>query len=102
MSDPRLDIKYDWRLRLEVYCTKNGLPEPKYNTFSDRRGGRTAWSCHVIAKGRTFAARYWFDGDYVQNAMEDAAEVALKEIDREARQQSSQGPPLGSVKFDGA
>ncbi|KAL4965347.1 uncharacterized protein BDV14DRAFT_200047 [Aspergillus stella-maris] len=80
MSDPRLDIKYDWRLRLER--------------------GRTAWSCHVIADGRTYAARYWFDGDFVQNAMEDAAEVALKDLDPVACQPPSRGPPLGTVKFE--
>ncbi|KAL4937982.1 hypothetical protein BDV06DRAFT_64261 [Aspergillus oleicola] len=102
MSDPRLDIKYDWRLRLEIYCTKAGAAEPKYNTFSDRRGGRTAWSCHVIANGRTYAARYWFDGDFVQNAMEDAAEVALKDLDPVACQPPSRGPPSGTVMFDGA
>ncbi|KAL5333185.1 hypothetical protein BJX70DRAFT_78432 [Aspergillus crustosus] len=100
MSDPRLDIKYDWRLRLELYCKKVGAEEPKYNTFSDRRGGRTAWSCHVSAHGHSFAARYWFDGDFVQNAMEDAAEVALKSLDPAACQTPSRLPLLGSVRFD--
>ncbi|KAL6231182.1 hypothetical protein BDW75DRAFT_50572 [Aspergillus navahoensis] len=98
MSDPRLDIKYDWRLRLEMYCKKVGCEDPRYTTFSDRRGGRTAWSCQVIVNGKTYAARYWFDGDFVQNAMEDAAEVALKSLDP-ACQPPSREPPSGTVKF---
>lgn len=62
-------------------------------------GGRTAWSCHVIVHGTTFAARYWFDGDFVQNAMEDAAEVALKVLDSKSYQQPSHGPPSGTVPW---
>jgi hypothetical protein len=40
-------------------------------------GGRTAWSASVTIQGHKFAARYWYDGDYIDNAKEDAAEVAL-------------------------
>ncbi|KAL4733443.1 hypothetical protein BDV11DRAFT_83565 [Aspergillus similis] len=98
MSDPRLDIKYDWRLRLEMYCKKVGFENPVYNTFSDRRGGRTAWSCQVTVNNQTYVARYWFDGNYIPNAMEDAAEVALKALEP-ASQCPSREPPSGTVKF---
>ncbi|KAJ5681637.1 uncharacterized protein N7477_001577 [Penicillium maclennaniae] len=40
-------------------------------------GGRTAWSSTVIVQGQSFSARYWYDGQYINNAKEDAAEVAL-------------------------
>lgn len=41
------------------------------------QGGRTAWSSTVEVNGKTYQARYWYDGTYSNNAMEDAAEVAL-------------------------
>jgi len=31
----------------------------------------------VTIQGQHIAARYWYDGQYVHNAKEDAAEVAL-------------------------
>jgi hypothetical protein len=40
-------------------------------------GGRTAWSSTVTVQGQNISARYWYDGQYVHNAKEDAAEVAL-------------------------
>lgn len=60
-------------------------------------GGRTAWSCNVTVDGTIFPARYWFDGPYVDNAKEDAAEVALKVLDPAACQPPSQGAPKGTV-----
>ena len=43
-------------------------------------GGRTAWSAtvNVASLQQRFSARFWYDGQYVNNAKEDAAEVALK------------------------
>lgn len=41
-------------------------------------GGRTAWSCTVNVNGQFIPARYWYDGQYVDNAREDAAERALQ------------------------
>jgi hypothetical protein len=47
-------------------------------------GGRTAWSSTVTipsansASQQVVQARYWYDGQYVHNAKEDAAEVALR------------------------
>ncbi|KAI9370633.1 hypothetical protein BJX61DRAFT_81649 [Aspergillus egyptiacus] len=97
MSDRITDIKYDWRLRLEMYCNRVNAEKPTYSTFSDRRGGRTAWSCTVTVRGTPFPARYWFDGPYIENAMEDAAEVALKILDPKACQPPSQGRPSGTI-----
>ncbi|MCJ1227602.1 hypothetical protein MMC12_004258 [Toensbergia leucococca] len=53
---------------------------PVFNIVSDRRGGRTAWSSTVTISGHHIAARYWYDGQYVNNAKEDAAEVALQHL----------------------
>jgi len=51
---------------------------PNYQIISDRRGGRTAWSCTVTVGSQTVHARFWYDGQYVNNAREDAAERALQ------------------------
>nr|POE87982.1 hypothetical protein CFP56_11211 [Quercus suber] len=70
---------------------------PTYQVLSDRRGddrtntcsirsfadlktlgGRTAWSCTVGVGGQSIPARYWYDGQYINNAKEDAAERALQ------------------------
>lgn len=49
--------------------------------MSDRRGGRTAWSCTAVISGLLDApARFWYDGQYVNNAREDAAQVALQKL----------------------
>ncbi|EHL00005.1 hypothetical protein M7I_4087 [Glarea lozoyensis 74030] len=61
-----------------------------YQIVSDRRGGRTAWSSTVTVQGQTIPARYWYDGQYVKNAKEDAAEVALKQIEASSPSSPSQ------------
>jgi len=66
-----------WQQTLEDYCQKNMLRPPVWNIVSDRRGGRTAWSATVVIDGVPVSARYWYDGNYLANAKEDAAEVAL-------------------------
>lgn len=43
-------------------------------------GGRTAWSSIVTVAGQRVPARFWYDGSYVNNAKEDAAEVALQKL----------------------
>lgn len=40
-------------------------------------GGRTAWSSRVSISGHSVAARFWYDGKNLNNAKEDAAEMAL-------------------------
>ncbi|KAI4127112.1 MAG: hypothetical protein LQ347_004737, partial [Umbilicaria vellea] len=42
--------------------------------------GRTAWSSTVTINQTNISARYWYDGQYVNNAKEDAAEVALQHL----------------------
>ncbi|KAL2171258.1 hypothetical protein VTG60DRAFT_3364 [Thermothelomyces hinnuleus] len=71
---------YRWTDMLKEICRVNNIAEPKYELFSDRRGGRTAWSSSVSVSGTTYNSRFWYDGQYLQNAREDAAEVALKRI----------------------
>jgi hypothetical protein len=53
-------------------------------------GGRTAWSCTVEVHGQTIPARYWYSGDYVHNAKEDAASVALERLEYLAQQAHQQ------------
>lgn len=80
------------------YCRSQGMRLPSFQVLSDRRGkethrpirlypdttadsrigGRTAWSCAVNVAGQNVSARYWYDGQYVNNAREDAAERALQ------------------------
>lgn len=70
-----------WQQMLDKYCMAQYSASPNYSIVSDRRGGRTAWSCVLSVAGHSFAARYWYDGQYIYNAREDAAEVALKSLD---------------------
>ncbi|KAI1118650.1 hypothetical protein F5Y14DRAFT_447011 [Nemania sp. NC0429] len=52
-------------------------PRPS-SLWQDRlEGGRTAWSSVVVVCGKRIEARYWYDGNNLNNAKEDAAEVAL-------------------------
>ena len=63
------------------HCRRSQLHPPVFNIVSDRRGGRTAWSSTVTIRGnQTIHARFWYDGQYVNNAKEDAAEVALQTL----------------------
>jgi hypothetical protein len=45
--------------------------------ISPSTGGRTAWSCFVVVCGKRIQARYWYDGNNLNNAQEDAAEAAI-------------------------
>ncbi|KAH6724157.1 hypothetical protein DL95DRAFT_424250 [Leptodontidium sp. 2 PMI_412] len=69
-----------WQERLEEKCREANYHPPVFQIMSDRRGGRTAWSSTVTVQGQNIPARFWYDGDHVNNAKEDAAEVALKHI----------------------
>ena len=63
------------------HCRRTQQHPPVFNIVSDRRGGRTAWSSTVTIKGNQVVnARFWYDGQYVNNAKEDAAEVALQQL----------------------
>ena len=63
-------------------------------------GGRTAWSATVTINGFNIGARYWYDGQYIYNAKEDASEVALGIIRNpalwEAQQRTRTQAPHGS------
>ena len=74
------------------HCQNRRIPLPSYNVLSDRRGKRTAWSCTVSVGGQNIPARYWYDGQYVNTAKEDAAEAALKKLVGSV----AQGPSCGS------
>ncbi|RWQ94257.1 hypothetical protein C8Q69DRAFT_446155 [Paecilomyces variotii] len=77
-----------WQERLEVkkdHCRRAKMQPPVFNIVSDRRGGRTAWSSTVTVQGQNIAARYWYDGQYINNAKEDAAEVALMQLNAQTR-----------------
>ncbi|KAF2219644.1 hypothetical protein BDZ85DRAFT_205634, partial [Elsinoe ampelina] len=74
-------------------CTRLGYTPPRYEMFSDRRGGRTAWSSTVEVNGKTYHARYWYDGSYANNAKEDAAEVALQKLGIVPTPRSPYQPP---------
>ncbi|KAF4125606.1 hypothetical protein GMORB2_0850 [Geosmithia morbida] len=65
-----------WQDRLQDYCRMAELQPPVFQMYSDRRGGRTAWSSRVTVDGHSLSARYWYDGKYINNAKEDVAEVA--------------------------
>ncbi|KAI4174241.1 MAG: hypothetical protein LQ343_002379 [Gyalolechia ehrenbergii] len=70
-----------WQDKLQDHCHRLHLPTPIFSIVSDRRGGRTAWSSTVAISGHhVIQARYWYDGQYVNNAKEDAAEVALQQL----------------------
>ncbi|KAL8893192.1 MAG: hypothetical protein Q9192_005509 [Flavoplaca navasiana] len=69
-----------WQDRLQDHCRTFALPNPVFSIVSDRRGGRTAWSSTVTISNQVIRARFWYDGQYVNNAKEDAAEVALQSL----------------------
>ncbi|GAB7362993.1 hypothetical protein MBLNU230_g3287t1 [Neophaeotheca triangularis] len=91
--------------RLASYCRNNGGRQPTWQIVSDRRGARTAWSCTVVVGGQSVQARFWYDGQYVNSAREDAAERALEILGQipspngprpahlQAQQQQQQQPP---------
>ncbi|OCT51245.1 hypothetical protein CLCR_09230 [Cladophialophora carrionii] len=60
-----------WQEELAAECRKQRLPTPQFNIVSDRR---------VTIRGENLAARYWYDGQYLNNAKEDAAEVACTKL----------------------
>ncbi|KAG9243879.1 hypothetical protein BJ878DRAFT_422625 [Calycina marina] len=69
-----------WQEKLADKCREANYHPPVFQIVSDRRGGRTAWSSTVTVQGQQISARFWYDGQYVDNAKEDAAEVALKHL----------------------
>lgn len=76
-GSPQAANRLSWQDKLKDHCMTNSVAAPVFHIVSDRRGGRTAWSATVDVAGRNFAARYWYDGQYINNAKEDASEVAI-------------------------
>ncbi|KAK4126890.1 hypothetical protein N657DRAFT_677606 [Parathielavia appendiculata] len=73
-----------WQDKLEDACKDWNIGAPVFQIVSDRRGGRTAWSSTVTVYGSTHSARFWYDGKNLNNAKEDAAEVALQWLNQSA------------------
>ncbi|WEW59368.1 hypothetical protein PRK78_004839 [Emydomyces testavorans] len=82
-----------WQEKLQDHCKLAHLPAPVFNLVSDRRGGRTAWSSTVTIQGTNFSARYFYDGQYIHNAREDAAEVAYTALSTRGSPPASSGLP---------
>ncbi|KKK19718.1 hypothetical protein ARAM_005410 [Aspergillus rambellii] len=95
-----VELKVQWS-RTENACLMLNSENVSADCLVLIIGGRTAWSCTVTVTGRgTYAARYWYDGRFVDNAKEDAAEVALKILDPQGQsgQTSSQEPFQGYIE----
>ncbi|KAK8159740.1 hypothetical protein IWX90DRAFT_489167 [Phyllosticta citrichinensis] len=76
-----------WQEKLQEQCRALQCPPPIYKEYSDRRGGRTAWSCSVHIGPHIFAkATYWYDGKYVEKAKDDAALNMLQQLEKGAPQ----------------
>jgi len=90
-----------WQQQLLDICRRAKSQPPIFNIVSDRRGGRTAWSSTVTVQGRNIAARYWYDGDYINNAKEDAAEVAVMQLDPQAHYTACSGQLLSPSGYSG-
>ncbi|KAH0611907.1 uncharacterized protein H6S33_009959 [Morchella sextelata] len=71
-----------WQNKLNEHCRIYRIKTPVWTVMSDKRGGRTAWSSSVAIDTKIFPARYWYDGQYLNNAKEDAAEVALQWVQK--------------------
>lgn len=81
------------------HCRRSQLQPPIFNIVSDRRGGRTAWSSTVTISGNhIIPARFWYDGQYVNNAKEDAAEVALQKLTGAAGMPMTVNGGIGTVE----
>ncbi|KAJ8113175.1 hypothetical protein OPT61_g4628 [Boeremia exigua] len=65
---------------LHEHCQVKKLGEIMYQDISDRRGGRTAWSTIAVVNGMHYQARFWYDGTRMDQAREDAAEIALRQL----------------------
>lgn len=81
---------------LTEHCQVKNLGEVMYQDVSDRRGtslpgikrlipntrigGRTAWSTIAVVNGMHYPARFWYDGARIEQAKEDAAEIALRQL----------------------
>ncbi|KAL5371430.1 hypothetical protein PMIN06_012876 [Paraphaeosphaeria minitans] len=77
-SDP--SVQGPWARRLKEHCSVRNIGDPTWQDVSDRRGGRTAWSSIVLIQGTQYSARFWYAGERLDQAREDAAEIALRNL----------------------
>jgi hypothetical protein len=70
---------------------RHPLQSTIFNTNA-RTGGRTAWSTIAVVNGTPYPARFWYDGAFMEQAKEDAAEMALRKLTG-CTDQNSQPPP---------
>lgn len=75
------------------------LPKSCPDLPNKLQGGRTAWSSTVTVQGRNIAARYWYDGQFINNAKEDAAEVALMQFAQQTTSTVSQQAFQGQAGY---
>jgi len=59
---------------------------------NENTGGRTAWSTIAVVNNVQYPARFWYDGAFMEQAREDAAEIALRKLTG-CIDQNSQPPP---------
>ncbi|MCJ1250763.1 hypothetical protein MMC30_007991 [Trapelia coarctata] len=84
------------------------LAQPLPNADRSSLGGRTAWSSTVTISPpsshsqQTLQARYWYDGQYVHNAKEDAAEVAFRTLTSGRSSSTSVSSGSGSGGYSAA
>ncbi|KAF1926493.1 uncharacterized protein M421DRAFT_7096 [Didymella exigua CBS 183.55] len=76
-----------WTHQLKQYCQAEGLGDVVYQDVSDRRGGRTAWSTIAVINNTQYPARFWYDGSRIEQAKEDAAEIALCNLKKSLERQ---------------
>ncbi|KAH8745467.1 hypothetical protein F5883DRAFT_587044 [Diaporthe sp. PMI_573] len=80
-----------WQSKLEDACREYQLALPSFQMVADSRGCRTAWSSRVTVNGAIHQARFWYDGKNLNNAKEDAAEVALRFVSMAASLSAPRG-----------
>ncbi|KAI9890672.1 MAG: hypothetical protein M1814_003741 [Vezdaea aestivalis] len=94
-SSPTAGRRTYWQEALIDHCRNTRMTPPVFNIVSDRRGGRTAWSSSVTIGAQQIPARFWYDGQNVDNAKEDAAEVALQQLGVQSPTPSARQPWSG-------
>ncbi|KAF2681619.1 hypothetical protein K458DRAFT_273429, partial [Lentithecium fluviatile CBS 122367] len=78
-----------WSERLREHCRAHHFKNPAWRAISELRGRRTAWTAVVDLGGQSYPARFWYDIVYLEQAMEDASEVAWKVLVQESKEDST-------------
>ncbi|KAF1996016.1 hypothetical protein P154DRAFT_580257 [Amniculicola lignicola CBS 123094] len=80
--------------KLQSYCVRNEIEQPRWLDYSDPRGNRTAWCSAVVVYNREYRANFWRDYRYLEQSREEAAEIAYK-----ALTSSSPPPPPQQTQY---